>query len=202
MSRQARSLDVVVAEVDAHAPNRSKASDGGLASSAHHLQNPTSDHEENAAGVWRARDITHDPAGGLNCNELATLLARELGKLPATGSGAYVIWNGRIISTDRLGEGWRAYHGANPHKHHLHLSVATLPRGYDDTTPWFIWGNQEDDMAAEDVWDHELVNAQPDGTKKKQSAGKLLTDIEVNVDNQAARLARIEAKLDKLLGGK
>ena len=137
--RQARSLDVMLAEVNHHAPSRSIASDGGLASTAHHLQNPTSDHEPNAAGVWRARDVTNDPAGGLDGADLARRVAAKLGKIPALGSGAYVIFNRRIISTDRLAAGWRPYDGVNPHTTHVHVSVATAAAGYDSMQPWRLW---------------------------------------------------------------
>lgn len=151
MARQARSLDVLLAEVNAVAPKRSKVSDGGLGDSAHQKAG-TSDHLPNKAGVWRARDFTHDPTGGLDCNTLTAALVPMLGKHPALGSGAYLIWNARIISTDRLGEGWRKYTGANAHRKHAHVSVATAAAGYDSTAPWGISTptppapNQEDNM--------------------------------------------------------
>lgn len=138
--RPARSLDVFRDEVDALAPDRSTLSDGTLGDTAHAAR--PSDHNPNAAGVVRARDITHDPAHGCDCNVLAVEVAALLGKHPALGSGAYVIWNARIISTDRLAEGWRRYSGANPHDHHMHVSVGT--RGYDDMSPWL---EEDEDMA-------------------------------------------------------
>lgn len=141
MSRQAYALDTLLAEVNQHAPHRSKASDGGLASAQHHAQNPSSDHEPNAAGVWRARDFTHDPAGGLDCHELAALLVARLGHHPAMMSGAYIIWNQRIYSFNRAGEGWRHYDGVNPHTKHLHLSVSTDAAGYDSRVPWKPWAS-------------------------------------------------------------
>lgn len=134
MPRQARSLDVLLAEVNRSAPGRSKASDGGLGDPAHAAR--VSDHNPNAAGVWRARDFTNDPADGFDCDLFALYVASRLGKHPALGSGAYVIWNRRIISTDRLAEGWRPYTGASPHDHHCHVSVATAAAGYDSTAPW------------------------------------------------------------------
>lgn len=137
MSRQAYSLDTMAAEVNAHAPRRSKISDGGIGDAAHSSR--TSDHNPNAAGVWRARDVTHDPAGGLDAADFARRVAAQLGKHPALGSGAYVIWNRRIISTDRLGEGWRVYTGSNPHDKHCHVSVATHASGYDSRAPWNLW---------------------------------------------------------------
>lgn len=137
MSRQARSLDTLLAEVNKHAPKRNKASDGGLGDPAHAAR--VSDHNPNRAGVWRARDFTSDAAHGLPGDYLAEHLAMKLGKHPAAGSGAYVIWERRIISTDRRSEGWRPYKGDNPHTKHVHLSVATTASGYDNTTPWNLW---------------------------------------------------------------
>lgn len=134
--RLAHSLTTLRAEINALAPGRSKASDGTVGDLSHSAR--ASDHNPNRAGVVRAFDITHDPAGGLDCNVLAVRLASLLGKHPALGSGAYLIWRGRIISTDRLGAGWRPYTGANPHNKHLHVSVATAAAGYDSTAPWGI----------------------------------------------------------------
>lgn len=137
--RIARSLDVLLAEINAHAPNRSKLSDGSIGDPAHAAR--TSDHNPNKAGVVRARDVTHDPHSGLDCNVLAARLADMLraGVHPALGSGAYIIWNRQIISRDRIGEGWRFYDGVNPHVKHLHLSVTTAAKGYDSTTAWNLF---------------------------------------------------------------
>lgn len=137
MPRQARSLDVLLAEVNAHAPKRSKVSDGGLGDQAHAAR--TSDHNPNAAGVWTARDFTHDPTHGLDCNDLARRLVATFGKHPAMKSGSYVIWNGRIYSYNRRTEGWRTYTGANQHTKHLHLSVSDAAVGYDSTQHWNLW---------------------------------------------------------------
>ncbi len=135
VARQARSLDVLLAEVNTHAPKRNKASDGGKGDPAHASR--VSDHNPNRAGVWRARDFTNDPNGGFQADLFANLVARKLGVHPALGSGAYIIWNRRIISTDRLREGWRPYGGANGHTKHVHVSVGTS--GYDSTAPWNVF---------------------------------------------------------------
>lgn len=137
MSRQAFALDVLVNEVNHHAPGRNKASDGGIGDVAH--QHQVSDHNPNAAGVWRAFDFTNDPHH-LPGHDLATRLERLIGKHPAMMSGAYIIWDHHIISHDRHGEGWRSYSG-DPHTSHVHLSVSTDAHGYDSRQPWHLFAN-------------------------------------------------------------
>lgn len=131
--RMAYALDVLLAEINTKAPRRSKLSDGGIGDADHATRD--SDHnpwikDRDGVGVVRARDYTHDPKGGLDCNDLFRFLRAKLGKHPALGSGAYIIWRRQIISTDRLSEGVRYYGGENPHDKHLHLSVETAS-GYD-----------------------------------------------------------------------
>jgi hypothetical protein len=140
--RVANSLEVLLAELNAAAPHRSKVSDGSIGDPAHAAR--LSDHNPNAAGVVRARDFTHDPNGGLDCHDLAQGLTALIGAHPAMGSGAYVIWRSHIFSADRRTEGWRIYTGTNPHDKHLHLSVATAASGYDSTARWGVM--EEDDM--------------------------------------------------------
>lgn len=146
--RVARSLDVLLDEVNASAPNRSKAADGSIGDTAHSAR--ASDHNPNAAGVVRARDFTHDPAGGFDAHVFAERV-RELGRAghPALGPGAYVISGGEIASAT-YGWVWRDYTGSNPHDHHTHVSVATAADGYDSTRPWGVV-NQEDDVTPEDI---------------------------------------------------
>ena len=112
-------------QVDAAFPARSKASDGTIGDTAHSARR--SDHNPDGHGVVRAVDITHDPDGGVDCRLLA-------GQLAASGDERikYVIWDRRIWSPGRADEGWRGYHGANGHTHHLHLSVT----GSNDGRPW------------------------------------------------------------------
>lgn len=135
--RQARALDVLLAEVNAHAPHRDKGSDGGLGDARHAALK--SDHNPNAAGVWTARDVTDDPDGGLDGSELAHKIAHRLGAHPALMAGAYVIHNARIISYNRLVEGWRPYAGLNAHRTHVHVSVSDAAAGYDSREPWDLF---------------------------------------------------------------
>lgn len=152
--RVAKSLDVVLAEVNAMAPNRSKLSDGSIGDASHASRD--SDHnpwviDSSGVGVVRARDFTHDPVDGFDCTKFAARVGALLGKHPALGHGAYVIWNRRIISTDRLSEGWRTYSGTNPHDKHCHVSVGLA--GYDSTLPWLTAATkpQEDIVTPEDI---------------------------------------------------
>ena len=154
--RVARSLDVLRDEINAAAPNRSTVSDGSIGDAAHASR--SSDHnpwvvDDDGEGVVRARDFTHDPLGGLDCD----LLAERLVKLakaghPALGAGAYVIWEGRIASATQDGApwDWEPYFGSNEHRKHLHVSVATAAVGYDSTRPWGVV-NQEDIVNKEDI---------------------------------------------------
>lgn len=152
--RVARSLDVLLAELDNAAPLRSRVSDGSIGDAAHASR--VSDHNPwvtlDGVGIVRARDFTHDPAGGLDCNQLAERLAdlMRTGSHPACRSGAYVIWNRRILSHDRRAEGWRRYDGENPHDKHLHLSVALAPDGFDSTARWGVMQQEEQLMVTEE----------------------------------------------------
>ncbi len=159
--RVARSLDVLLSEINAAAPNRSKISDGSIGDAAHASR--SSDHnpwrQSGGMGVVGARDFTHDPADGCDAGKIAAAVAAKLGQHPALGSGAYVIWNYRIISADRRGEGWRAYTGSNGHTQHVHVSVATSASGFDSTQPWGVMAppapTEEDEImaAADDIKD-------------------------------------------------
>lgn len=130
----ADSLEALRRQLNALAPRRSTASDGSIGDAAHASR--SSDHNPwwSFAGqpYVTARDFTHDPAGGLDCGWLAGILAQR--RDPRV---KYVIWNRSIMS----GAGgpspwaWRAYSGANPHTHHLHLSVVADARALS-AIPW------------------------------------------------------------------
>jgi hypothetical protein len=122
--RVARSLDVLLGQLNARAPRRSKGSDGSIGDLSHSSRD--SDHNPDPAGIVRARDFTHDPAGGLDCHWLASQLvaARD-------PRAKYIIWNGRIWQAGR----WTTYTGDNPHTKHLHLSVVAGSAA-DSTASW------------------------------------------------------------------
>lgn len=143
--RVARSLDVLLAQVNTQAPNRSKLSDGSIADDLH---SKSSDHYPKvitglgSTPVVLARDFTHDPADGADMNVIAERLRRS--KDPRI---KYVIWNRRIFAGFAGPQPWvwRGYDGDNPHDKHLHASVVADARA-DNTSEWDI--GEEDFMAA------------------------------------------------------
>lgn len=131
--RVAQSLQQLLAQLNALAPKRSKLSDGAIGDAAHATR--TSDHNPwyvlGGEHLVTARDFTHDPKGGLDCQKLANALT-------ACGDKRikYVIWNKRIWEGK-----WTAYDGPNPHTKHLHLSVVASPL-CDTGAPWVLPGLQ------------------------------------------------------------
>lgn len=109
-------------DADATWPTRKRASDGIMGDASHQAR--PSDHN-----LGNAVDITHDPASGCD-GELVAMMGRRDPRV------AYVIWNRRIWSRARDGEGWRAYSGANPHTHHVHISVRAEARDDASSWPW------------------------------------------------------------------
>lgn len=126
--RLARALDVLRQQINTAAPNRDKRSDGTIGDQAH--ARGYSEHNPNAAGIVRAIDITHDPAGGVDGDRLA---ADAIAELDQRGVKGYVIFRGRIRSTYVQRGVWRTYTGSNPHSGHVHISYIT---GYDNTARW------------------------------------------------------------------
>lgn len=110
-------------------------------------QDEASDHNPNAAGVVCAGDFL--PDGGMDLAWFAERVVRS--GHPAL---KYVIYNRRVWSRARAGEGWRPYRGDNPHADHVHVSVGTGPDGqstgpYDDTSRWGL--AEEDDVTPQDI---------------------------------------------------
>jgi hypothetical protein len=135
--RTARTLLGLLDQVNRRYPRRSKVSDGTIGDTAH--SNRVSDHNPNiidaGVGVVTALDITHDPAHGCDAHVLTdTLVASRDPRIK------YLIWNRRIVSSvvvsGQPAWTWRPYTGANPHNHHLHLSVKADKASYDSAAPW------------------------------------------------------------------
>lgn len=186
--RVALSLDVLLAQVNKAAPNRSTVSDGSIGDPSHSSRE--SDHNPNPAGVVRARDITHDPSHGCD----AGLLAEQIRRLgieghPALGPGAYVIWNRRIASATPDGApwDWEPYTGSNPHDHHVHVSVATDREGYDSVAPWQL-GEDED-----------MNQAQDDRLKRiERQTGEIHDVLVAKLTRANDRIRRANDRLDRL----
>lgn len=131
MPRQALSLNTLVNQVNNYAPNRDKASDGGIGDAAHSAR--SSDHNPDSRGIWHARDITNDTTDNPNLSG-DLLPGQMLADALVRGRDyriKYIIWNHRIWYPS---SGWQAYNGPNPHTHHVHVSVNN--RGEDDTSQW------------------------------------------------------------------
>jgi peptidoglycan hydrolase-like protein with peptidoglycan-binding domain len=131
--RVAKSLDVLLKQVNEQAPGRSKVSDGSIGDEKH--QASKSDHNKNAAGVVQARDFTHDPADGFDSYKFSETLRTK--KDPRI---KYVISNYRIFSGNAGPSPWvwRKYTGSNPHSMHGHVSVVDDAKSYDDASEWDI----------------------------------------------------------------
>jgi hypothetical protein len=191
----ARSLDALLGQLNAAAPNRSKASDGSIGDASH--QSTDSDHNPWwGPGIVTARDFTHDPTGGLDCQKLANLLVAA--KDPRI---KYVIWNRRIVDS-RPGQHpwvWLPYVGVNPHTKHLHLSV--MPNAScDDARPWSLsgvtpapapQGGPVSDVWArrEGPWDGGLTNIEPGGTQAPEEYDLFQTAKRNNVEIHQANIA-------------
>lgn len=133
--RLALSLESMRVQVNARAPDRNRSHDGTIGDCKHMKRN--SDHNpqiwDGGKGVVTAIDITHDPVHGCDANALANSFA--VGRDPRI---KYVIWNHRIMSATNSPWTWRPYRGANPHTAHIHVSVSSSKRAYDDNSPWAI----------------------------------------------------------------
>ncbi|MBP2331229.1 hypothetical protein JOF56_011614 [Kibdelosporangium banguiense] len=201
--RVARSLDALLGQLNAMAPGRSKVSDGSIGDTSH--QNRSSDHNPwYGPGIVTARDFTHDPAGGLDCNWLADKLVRS-----GDARIKYIIWDRRIWQAGR----WTGYSGINPHTHHLHLSVQANP-SCDDTRAWNLGAptpsrEAPDVNADEHAWLGNM-NAQITGKHKSkvnpewectpveflQFADLHLTEIKATLAAQSAAIAALSNDQD------
>ena len=129
--RLARSLEVLRDEIRAVHPGTTVWTIGDAA----HV---VSDHRPNAAGVVCAVDVLGDR--GLDLAAFAEHLRKANHR-----AVKYVIFNRRIWSKALNSQGWRPYHGSNPHTTHVHVSVGVGPDGrstgpYDDESPWGVRG--------------------------------------------------------------
>jgi len=126
-------------QVNKKAPKRKKDYDGTIGDAAHATRD--SDHnpwvKDGAMGVVTAMDITHDPKNGCDAGLLAEAIRKSKDKRVK-----YIIWNRQIANFQALDGkpawAWRPYRGANPHDHHVHISVREEKSRYDSTDAWTI----------------------------------------------------------------
>lgn len=191
--RRARSLDVLMREVDTMAPKRSKASDGWIGDAAHATRD--SDHNPwltvAGVGVVTAQDITDDPLRGCSAAALAERF-RSMGRA-LDGRVKYVIWNHRIASA-RDAWSWRPYSGSNPHTKHVHLSVSERPIDFDATRPWGIAGPGEDP-------DMQLDDKVRISDTEERTVAFLLRRSLLNAREQAAQIAALTEAVKASSGG-
>lgn len=136
--RLAHGLEKLRSQVNAKWPGRSKDSDGSIGDAAHASR--SSDHnpwvtDPPGPNVVTAIDITHDPRNGFDSYAFADMLLTK--KDPRI---KYVISNRRIASGNDGPSpwSWRPYSGANPHNHHVHISIKSDKAHYDSTADWAI----------------------------------------------------------------
>lgn len=175
--RLAGALVVLRNQINAMAPNRSRASDGAIGDQQHRVR--CSRHNPNDFGVVTALDITHDPARGCDAHAIADHVRRH-----PHPQLAYVISRGRIAGRT-TGWSWHRYTGANPHIVHAHFGAGTGsdcdPRPqYDSPQLWNITphhapvsASQEDDMPLNET---DLANVRKivvDELEKRDDSGPM-----------------------------
>lgn len=140
--RVAHSLNILLQQVNMIAPRRSIGSDGSIGDKAHEKLGSASDHnawvrDSRGQPIVTARDLTHDPNGGLDAGFLAEVL--RVGRDPRI---KYVISNRLIFLSfpDKSSKTppwtWMRYNGANPHDRHVHISVLPRQQLYDNGNLW------------------------------------------------------------------
>jgi Putative peptidoglycan binding domain len=165
----APSLRALFAEVNQMAPRRNKRSDGSVGDLSHRGRKSDHNPDPFPNGIVRAIDVTHDPGGGCDCNQLAKKIRER--RDPRV---AYVIWNRRIMA----GQGgpspwvWRRYNGPNPHDHHMHVSIRHTRAAQTDAGAWL--GGRAVSLAAGPVNPVVGTPNLPAGGLRRGSRGELV----------------------------
>lgn len=180
--------------VNAAYPNRDKTSDGTIGDEAH--QAGSSDHNPDTDGSVDAWDMDVNLRTG---NDAATLehLKRVFQAHPAS---RYWIHNDQIA---RREYGWRrdsySYAGPNRNRHTQHVHWNTRESYENSTAQWIL----EDDVSAEDVWNHRIVSpamgldlTAGDWLKRAENAARASVAVGRDVAALSAAVAAIAAKVD------
>lgn len=167
--RSVESLMTLLKQINAYAPNRSKASDGWIGDAKHAARH--SDHNPEPDGTVDARDFTNDPNGGMDSQKLCDALVASKDRRIS-----YIICNGKIIGGRKGPKPWvpRKYNGSNGHYHHIHVSV--LDEGQDDTTPWDI------ESAFKKKPSDQLTEKQVDSVLKLGTTSQYVLDLHRNLN--------------------
>ncbi|MDP8928683.1 MAG: hypothetical protein M3O70_08945 [Actinomycetota bacterium] len=137
--RVAKSLNVLLDEVNRARPRRDKRSDGSIGDAAHASR--SSDHnpwvkDSKGVGVVTARDFDEDGDEQVGAMVLRATVGRRDPRVK------YVIYEAKIWrSYPKPGiPAWTpsAYNGPNAHKSHIHVSVRSDQRLYDSIASWGI----------------------------------------------------------------
>jgi len=142
--RLARSLETLRDQINAAAPNRSKASDGWIGDASHFRTGSASDHNPwitlGGVGIVTAFDITHDPRNGCDVMAIANAIVasrdRRLKYLIYTGGSG---GNPGILSSTVSPWKWRT-RASDDHPHHLHISVDSDAADFDSRAAWALPG--------------------------------------------------------------
>jgi len=171
VDRLANSLAKLRTEIDDFSPHRDTESDGWIGDAAHASRN--SDHNPWIADgkdrVVSAIDVDHDPAHGVDGAQIVKWFQRK--RDPRV---KYFIFNHYIYAGDGGPEPWmpRAYHGANGHTHHIHISVKSDKKHYDDASEWDfdipVMGKQIMAPKADPVWPTLREGANDSAVKELQ----------------------------------
>lgn len=134
--RKAKSLVVLVDQINAAYPGRDKSSDGAIGDERHAIRG--SDHnpwvKDGRTGVVTAVDIDEDLSASIHS------LSAIVDAICASRDRRvkYIIYEGRITVKGSSLQQWKKYTGSNAHKHHAHISVFPEKKFYDDEALWSI----------------------------------------------------------------
>src|ERR1044072_3550824 len=178
--RVAKSLNVLLNQLNVMFPGRDKSSDGSIGDAAHATRDSNHNpwvHDSNGQPVVTARDFTNDPKH-MDSHLLALALVASRDQRIK-----YVIDHGKICAGN-LGPQpwvWRKYNGINQHDHHCHLSVIDQQGRYDDETQWVI----------------KMPEASAEDLSAKQATPPAKTYITLRKGSTGAEVGRLQQLLNK-----
>lgn len=199
-----KSLDVLLGQLNAHAPGRDKSSDGSIGDAAHQgrpsAHNPQ-DTEDSSDGndpdnQVDARDFTHDPDSGADMHQMTEEI-----RLSRDRRVNLVIWNRRQFSSystsTRKAWAWGPYSGSNPHDKHAHVETNDLYN--DDLTPWKVFQMADSKAVTSTEWRvwftsqlQEAGKNPATGQIEKYPVSSLLKRVDAGVAEGVMSVKRVE----------